>query len=168
MDYVPDYPQIEIIKGRIVFLRFYDSYIQNIESVAKIKNLKKLIFNECNISTNALDSLGKSKALSVLEITDVPFSNITNFKFISECKQLTHLDVENTDFDDEDLIQLINLPNLKTLVIDGCHNLTDLSPLIEIKSLRRLSADKLSRSINNIKIVEELRLRGVEVSGYPE
>ena len=113
-----------------------------IQSFAVLNQFKSL--QELNLNESGFNNMENLKELSSLESLSLSKNTILNFSLLSQLTALTMLDLSDTNF--EDLAPLSSLTKLVQLDITACKELSDLSPLNSLASLKKIAADETKLS----------------------
>ncbi len=113
-----------------------------IQSFAVLNQFKSL--QELNLNESGFNNMENLKELSSLESLFLSKNTILNFSLLSQLTALTMLDLSDTNF--EDLAPLSSLTKLVQLDITACKELSDLSPLNSLASLKKIAADETKLS----------------------
>jgi hypothetical protein len=144
-------------------LNFYDSDIENLDPLTNLRELRSLRIGAALSLTNLsplsnfnelvnLDCSSNSDidrridfspigALTNLEKLDCSGNFIETLKFLKDLKMLESLSLGDSYFSDDTLVPLANLRRLKRLRLSHT-NIHNLSPLIDMPSLKYLWVDK--------------------------
>lgn len=144
-------------------LNFYDSDIKSLDplsslrelrslrigaamyltDLAALSNLYELVDLDCSSISNIDRRIDFSPiaALTNLEKLDCSGNFIDTLEFLQDLKMLRSLSLEDSYFSDDTLAPLANLRRLKRLRLSHT-NINNLSPLIELPSLKYLWVDK--------------------------
>ncbi|OJU82145.1 MAG: hypothetical protein BGO10_04685 [Chlamydia sp. 32-24] len=134
--------------------------------ISKLTNLQTLAFN---FSISSLQGIGVLSKLQALELNGCKESNILNFNELLSLKHLKYVDFSYSLVDSNALSFLLNLPNLETLFLENCNNITGEihSSLIIQSNFKNISFkscinmnDKFLESLSHILSLEKLNLSG--------
>jgi len=115
-------------------------------------------------ATPVLTALVKSNNLTELNLSNVKLST-ADYALISQMTNLQILSLKESAIKDADLLKLSSLPNLTTLYIDRCGNLTPttIDTLKRFKSLKELrppdqieelfSDEALQQSLPHLRVI---------------
>lgn len=145
----------DLIDNNTQLIELNVAYIKEIKSL-KIKNqhpdLKKIFIAESIINNQNLDEfLSNCPNLENLTLTKNNYNSIS-----ASLNELTHLDLTDVDIDDDALLHLLsNSPNITSIVIKDCKNLTGSFLNKELPSLKNIRLYKIN--LENADITNILR-----------
>lgn len=168
-----DYSHLLLLKK----LKCGGTKIDDLELLARL-GLKNLEYLDCNhTEINNINALYNFNALKTLEIE---YTNVADLSPLCACRNMTQLYISRTkvaevntlshlpnltnldlnDTDVDDIGSLADLHQLETLVMNGSHNIHDISPLGTLKKLVKLDISRTGvnsieslRGHNNLQIL---------------
>lgn len=126
--------RVDIPTSSLEFLNLSSNPMTEI-SLSTQPNLNYLSLSETkNLSSQNLNSISQSTFLKELHLNNC---GITDIKFLSKLKHLRNLSLAHNQIENIDVFSNTSFPKLQRLAI-GFNQLTDLTPLINLESLRTL------------------------------
>ncbi len=133
-----------------------NTYIQNIDPLDRLHNLKSL-----NLSGTNITDLTPLRNLSALETLDLSHTKIADLSPLKYCNKLLSLDIRQTFVTDISIVE--KMPDLKNLFMSKTM-VTDFSPIAMVIELQK--ADLAYTPISNLTPFENLvNLSSLDISG---
>jgi hypothetical protein len=139
------------------------AYCKNVDFVS-ILHCKDIIYlNLYNIKTNNFSYIGNFSKLKELNLTN---TNINDISFIENCKLIEILDLTRTNI--SNISSLKFCINLKSLILNSCNQIYDISTLYNCIYLTNLNISFTNvidfTPISNLKELESINLSGLSVN----